>query len=649
MTIEELGKKVKEKYPQYNSVNDKTLGEKFLIKYPVYQSRIDGKSSMSTTTSPDKKSTLRKVADFLTSSEQKFGDTLGQAVATMDKSVQQNIDTANKTYLDTAKRWEDMARMQTDPVKRQNYIDKANESYKAAGSTYQAVLPAINKTNKQILGEASGVGLDVLTAGTLGNEAKAVTEVAPTALREVTKKSLVKGALQGAKEGAKYGAAYGATGAAQDNQSVVDGAATGTVAGVAIGGVAGGVSTAIGNKIAKNAMRKAEIANKLENKVPEASLATRKVALTGEIIKDKTAKEVIRQGIPEADVALIKNSSKTDKEKMAKMLQVRENQLSNKRVTQRATDVVGDTFLKMAQHIEGVNKDAGKNLDKIAKGLSEKSVDTTPMIQSFTQDLEGAGITVGKKRKLGFKGSAFEGIKPAQRTLQEVYDRATQVSKSGDALQIHRMKRYIDNMVSYEKKAEGLPGDAERILKGLRHNADAVLDNNFEDYNKVNQVFAETRQEMDNIKSVLGKKMKSTDSFANTKAGTTLRGIFSNNQSRANLMSGLESMQRVAKKYGMKIDEDIITQANFADVLEKMFGSEAPTSFTGSIERALGTSAQAAQDLAQGNVPGAVMKGGKAVYEKLRGVNEKNRSKALRKLLSEEVYKKRRTRKVSAK
>ena len=39
-TIEEFGRKVKEKYPQYSNVDDKELGLKMLEKYPQYKDRV---------------------------------------------------------------------------------------------------------------------------------------------------------------------------------------------------------------------------------------------------------------------------------------------------------------------------------------------------------------------------------------------------------------------------------------------------------------------------------------------------------------------------------------------------------------------------------------------------------------------------------
>ena len=94
-----------------------------------------------------------------------------------------------------------------------------------------------------------------------------------------------------------------------------------------------------------------------------ARIATKTLDESGKVVvTDKSWKEAVRQGIPEADVALIKAGTAGDKAKMSKMLDIRQSQLTNKRVTDRATDVVGDTFVeKIAKPIEKLNKEAGQN------------------------------------------------------------------------------------------------------------------------------------------------------------------------------------------------------------------------------------------------------------------------------------------------
>jgi hypothetical protein len=41
LTLEQLGQKIKEKYPQYNNLADKQLALKILVKYPVYQAMVE--------------------------------------------------------------------------------------------------------------------------------------------------------------------------------------------------------------------------------------------------------------------------------------------------------------------------------------------------------------------------------------------------------------------------------------------------------------------------------------------------------------------------------------------------------------------------------------------------------------------------------
>src|SRR3990167_5466628 len=107
----------------------------------------------------------------------------------------------------------------------------------------------------------------------------------------------------------------------------------------------------------------------------------------------------------------------------------------------------------------------------------------------------------------------------------------------------------------------------------------------------------------------------------------------------------LEETQTLLKKYGLKFDEDIVSQASFADTLEKMLGSEAPTSLLGQFSKGLETfgstgaiegAAQlgsAGSEFMRGNLVRGTIKLGTQAAEALRGVNQENRIKALRDLL----------------
>jgi len=486
---------------------------------------------------------------------------------------------------------------------------------------------------KQIAGEAAQSAAYLYGGGGTAGAAKSAfqSKVAPAILR-------------GAKVGA-VGGALGAGGKALEQDKSAGEVATDALGGAVIGGVAGGaipaVTGAVG-KVAKGFGARAETRATeealLRSGAPDSRVATKTLNDMGKIVDDPRAKELVKQGVPEADVALIKGGSATDKAKMAKMLEIRERQMTNKAVNDRATDVVGDTFVeKIAKPIEKLNKEAGKKLEVVARSLAGKKINPTKAVVQFSDALDQAGVTTNSKGELNFKNSNFEGLKGPQALINNVWKRAVRVAKSGDALQAHRLKAYIDEIVNYGKQSEGLSAKAEHILKSFRHNVDGILDSKFPAYNKVNTQFAETVAELDNMGIAIGRRFKLGDTFADTQAGVSMRKIMSNTQSRADILKLLENMQKVGKKYGIEIDEDITTQAKFADFLEKEFGSEAPTSFLGQGERFGNQAIKSTEDALNGGVMSAAVKGtiraGKYAIDLTRGVNQENRVKALKALL----------------
>lgn len=103
------------------------------------------------------------------------------------------------------------------------------------------VLPAVNDTPEQVLGNAAGVATDIIGAGAL-----------PGAADTAAASGIAKGALAGAKVGAGFGAAQGAAGAMANNEdaggvigSGVMGGAAGAAGGAVLGGTIGGVSNAL--------------------------------------------------------------------------------------------------------------------------------------------------------------------------------------------------------------------------------------------------------------------------------------------------------------------------------------------------------------------------------------------------------------------
>ncbi len=457
---------------------------------------------------------------------------------------------------------------------------------------------------------------------------------------------------QGAKSGFTGGAAFGAGGALQQEGSTTRDVAMKTAYGAVTGGIAGGAIGAAAYPVSKLLQRgavKAEQSTLLKQGATDTRVATKTLSPQGKVISEPLAKEAVRQGIPEGDVSMIRGGSTVDRAKMLKMLDIRESQLTNKRVTARSTDIVGDSFINnIAKPIEKINKQAAKELDLVAQRLAGQKTNTMPAVESFAGDLEKAGVQIGANGKLNFRGSNYEGLKGTQNLIKNVWNRALRVAKTGDALQAHRLKSFIDENVTFGKSTEGLSGKAELMLKGFRRNVDKMLDTQFEAYNHANTVYADTIQELHKLNLAIGRKFKLGDSFADAQAGTTFRRLLSNTQSRAQLLQMLESMQNTAKKYGIKIDDDIITQTQFADTLEKMLGTEAPTSILGQFSRGMETFGSTASmeglpqmvsgagEALRGNIIRGTMKMGSATIDVLRNVSQQNKINALRALLKAE-------------
>ena len=350
------------------------------------------------------------------------------------------------------------------------------------------------------------------------------------------------------------------------------------------------------------------------------------------ITKDAAAIETIKQGFDEGVIAAVKGGTQADKTKMLKMVNLMERSKKNAReaIFNRPSGVAGDSLLERFKVVNQANKNAGKELDSVAKSLKGKSVDHNPAINSFLSNIDDMGIKVNDNFSLDFRGSILEGTSPEALKAQSILNTTTKrllTTKVPDAFDVHRMKKFIDSQVTFGKSATGLAGGSERVLKSLRRGLDESLDKAFPEYDAVNKVFAETRTAIDNLQDVAGKKMNLTGKNADEATGTLLRRLMSNAQSRVPLLDSVKELEAVALRNGGKFDDDIITQVLFADELDAVFKPIARTSFQGQIGQAL-------PDVPT-TLTGLAVKGATKVAEKAQGINESAAFESIKKLLKE--------------
>ncbi len=261
------------------------------------QQWLDSLSTAPTNTPPEepKKSLgskiwggVKAVGNFLTSSEQKFGKSIADALPSFvpgsaawtnkqNEQIMANQNTMMENLLAQRKK---MKAEGKDTSHLDSAIHDLQEQMSKPAIDINETNASVNKTAKQIFGEGLGVATDIASFGSYGNAAKGAqtgklliagpasgkvagwlgkagieSTVAPTAgaipsiIGGGTKaQAALKGAWQGAKQGftsgAVFGTAQGATRAMQankENADIVSDAVAGGIGGGVAGGVVGGI------------------------------------------------------------------------------------------------------------------------------------------------------------------------------------------------------------------------------------------------------------------------------------------------------------------------------------------------------------------------------------------------------------------------
>lgn len=304
------------------------------------------------------------------------------------------------------------------------------------------------------------------------------------------------------------------------------------------------------------------------------------------VVPDRLAEEATRQGFDPGVLMGMKQGSQADRAKMLQMVEISQRGRQNRLFAQenRPTDVVGNSVAERYNFVLNKNREAGQQLDQVAQSLRGQQFDADPVTGQFLADLESIGVRLDDNLQPVFRGSDIEGITGAEQAVRRIVQRMA--SPNGiDAYEAHRLKRYIDENVTYGATQEGLTGRTETILKRLRHNLDEQLDGSFDEYRQVNEQYADTINALDGLQDVAGRKMDLTGPNADKAIGTLTRRLMSNAQSRIPLYDSLGELESIGRKYGAEFDDNLMLQALFADELDSVFGPVARTSLQGQVDQ----------------------------------------------------------------
>jgi hypothetical protein len=393
----------------------------------------------------------------------------------------------------------------------------------------------------------------------------------------------------------------------------------------------------------------------------DASTAGKMLDSAGNVVKDTTQKAAQWQGFDPGFVAYVKSANPDTKQKMAAMLDIVDQSKKNWRsgLDNRPLNVIGESVLNRLKVVREANRVSGVRLDSVAEGLKGAPVDINPAVDTFLNTLTEMGMKYDPKTKALnlVQGSATQDMPEVQKEAARILNRLQTTRETGkmDAYDVHIMKKWIDNNVDYAKTGEGksgMIGSLDRAIKGLRHDLDATLDNQFDAYNKVNTQYSETKQALNEVGDIAGKKFDPNDDSAALTMGSLARRFLSNAQSNGYLRDSISNLDTVARKYikpgtdlvpykpiqarsgvtpAMLENDDLIGLAGYADELDKHFGAASKTSLFGDVDKAV----QRGIDAGTGSMTltGAAATGLKYGWKKAARINEDRAMKAMRELL----------------
>lgn len=349
------------------------------------------------------------------------------------------------------------------------------------------------------------------------------------------------------------------------------------------------------------------------------------------VVDDPVAKIAISQEWEPGTIQSAKNFDAKTADVAQRMLDIAEKGSRDDtfKASNRPIAELGGEIARQFDYVRKVNREAGASIKEAAVKLKSAQVDVNPAVDRFMANLEsdlGVTIVPGEKGvRVDFKGSDIEGNTPELRSVQGVIKNlvnrmsATSAKTAYDA---HKLKGYIDTQASYGSSLGGLKGKSDRVVKGLRHDIDSILDDNFPEYREANEKYAQTKQALDSLQELAGKKIDLQSDSAPQVLGRLSRRLLSNAQTAERVREAALNINDIAANYGAPRSGDIPALVKFADTLDKQFSIAADTSLAGEVAKGVTQSKRE-----------AAINVGSALYQKVKGVNNAKKYNSMKNLL----------------
>jgi hypothetical protein len=513
----------------------------------------------------------------------------------------------------------------TDPQEISKILKNASPDIGISQDEAGNLIAANNRTGQQALINRPGVsGLDI---GQFIGRAAAFSPsgAAGTSARMIGGGMATEAALQGVESAAG--------GEFNPEAIVTEGAAS--VVGLGVGRALRGTTP--------DQIKKGLVRDKLLERIDSGDASKEllgKKAVGGEVFESPVfaaVNKAKRQGFDERVLRSIETANPETKDVQRKVLKILKTRSQNADYAAkfRSSDPMGAGVFKRYKELNKLRQETGKSINEIVKTrLSKVNVDAADDISLFYDGLKDLGVRFREKN--GRISPVFDQMNSmkdsgTQKILKKLLPR---LNDNMSGRKAHGIKKLIDEAVDYgglPTDETALPKALESSLKALRSSLNDKIGKGSSEYAAANAKFAQVIEPLSQMDKVFKSMLDlSSEEAVETGIGTkAARTLMSNNVTRGKMLDLLEQGDKVLSANNVVFKDDLIKQAVFIDEMERMFGSEASASFTGSSKRAAEQASLEAAGSAMG-VPLELIRSG---IDAAKGVSRENAIKALEAVL----------------
>lgn len=305
----------------------------------------------------------------------------------------------------------------------------------------------------------------------------------------------------------------------------------------------------------------------------------------GKVVAAPLERKLIESGVEDKTIAATKKMMAGDKAAAKKMIQKARAFIRGQKgsETDRPQTVIGNAAMRRFGEIKKVQQSASKRIgDTVENELKGKPADVSDAVQSFKDDLSRLRISFSDEGKLDLSDSILTGpSKPIRDAVRAIRDG---VFDSADDL--HRVKQSLDTNINYDSPLKDpIDSRAQDAMISLRKAVNEKLRSMSEGYAKANDDFARPANVLKPFAKAMGRKFDPQNDRVENLVGQELRKTLSNYSNSNEMIKAIDDLDVMARELGGEFDDDLMTLVMMNSELERLFGSFAPNSAQGVLEK----------------------------------------------------------------